>query len=82
MAKWPFEAGRGRKQNIEGNSSSPQSRTMNYRALCFVDMPFGQKPDLKSGTVVDASANRPLCTYQRTVYRRYNDAHGTEFNAQ
>jgi hypothetical protein len=22
---------------------------MNYRALCFVDMPFGQKPDLKSG---------------------------------
>jgi hypothetical protein len=26
---------------------------MNYRALCFVDMPFGQKPDLKSGTVVD-----------------------------
>ncbi len=28
-------------------------RTMNYRALCFVDMPFGQKPDLKSGVVVD-----------------------------
>ena len=26
---------------------------MNYRALCFVDMPFGQKADLKSGTVVD-----------------------------
>jgi tetratricopeptide (TPR) repeat protein len=26
---------------------------MNYRALCFVDMPFGQKPDLKSGVVVD-----------------------------
>jgi tetratricopeptide (TPR) repeat protein len=26
---------------------------MNCRALCFVDMPFGQKPDLKSGTVVD-----------------------------
>ena len=26
---------------------------MNYHALCFVDMPFGQKPDLKSGTVVD-----------------------------
>src|SRR6266478_3513386 len=26
---------------------------MNYRALCFVDMPFGQKADLKSGVVVD-----------------------------
>ena len=26
---------------------------MNYHALCFVDMPFGQKPDLKSGVVVD-----------------------------
>jgi hypothetical protein len=26
---------------------------MNYRALCFVDMPFGKKPDLKSGIVVD-----------------------------
>jgi tetratricopeptide (TPR) repeat protein len=26
---------------------------MNYRALCFVDMPFGQKPDLKSGVIVD-----------------------------
>ena len=26
---------------------------MNYRALCFVDMPFGKKPDLKSGVVVD-----------------------------
>ncbi len=26
---------------------------MNYRALCFVDMPFGQKPDLKSGVLVD-----------------------------
>jgi len=26
---------------------------MNYRALCFVDMPFGKKPDLKSGMVVD-----------------------------
>src|SRR5216110_1007480 len=26
---------------------------MNYRALCFVDMPFGQKSDLKSGVVVD-----------------------------
>lgn len=26
---------------------------MNFRALCFVDMPFGQKPDLKSGVVVD-----------------------------
>src|SRR4029450_11605060 len=26
---------------------------MNYRMLCFVDMPFGQKPDLKSGVVVD-----------------------------
>jgi hypothetical protein len=22
---------------------------MNFKALCFVDMPFGQKPDLKSG---------------------------------
>ena len=26
---------------------------MNYQALCFVDMPFGQKPDLKSGVVID-----------------------------
>src|SRR5438045_5713438 len=26
---------------------------MNYRALCFVDMPFGQKADLKSGVVVN-----------------------------
>jgi tetratricopeptide (TPR) repeat protein len=26
---------------------------MNFKALCFVDMPFGQKPDLKSGVVVD-----------------------------
>jgi uncharacterized protein DUF4071 len=26
---------------------------MNYHALCFVDMPFGQKPDLKSGVVID-----------------------------
>jgi hypothetical protein len=26
---------------------------MNYHALCFVDMPFGQKPDLKSEVVVD-----------------------------
>jgi hypothetical protein len=26
---------------------------MNYHALCFVDMPFGQKPDLKSSVVVD-----------------------------
>src|SRR5438093_4706064 len=26
---------------------------MNYRALCFVDMPFGKMPDLKSGMVVD-----------------------------
>lgn len=26
---------------------------MNYHALCFVDMPFGLKPDLKSGVVVD-----------------------------
>jgi tetratricopeptide (TPR) repeat protein len=26
---------------------------MNYHALCFVDMPFGQKSDLKSGVVVD-----------------------------
>jgi hypothetical protein len=25
---------------------------MNFKALCFVDMPFGQKPDLKSGGVV------------------------------
>jgi tetratricopeptide (TPR) repeat protein len=25
---------------------------MNYRAICFVDMPFGEKPDLKSGVVV------------------------------
>ena len=26
---------------------------MNYHALCFVDMPFGQKSDLKSGVIVD-----------------------------
>ncbi len=26
---------------------------MNYHALCFVDMPFGQKPELKSVVVVD-----------------------------
>ena len=26
---------------------------MNFHALCFVDMPFGQKPDLKSGVIVD-----------------------------
>jgi hypothetical protein len=30
---------------------------MNYHALCFVDMPFGQKPDLKSGVVVDFDQN-------------------------
>jgi len=28
-------------------------KSVNYHALCFVDMPFGQKPDLKSGVVVD-----------------------------
>jgi hypothetical protein len=32
---------------------SSQGQPMNYHALCFVDMPFGQKPDLKSGVVVD-----------------------------
>ena len=26
---------------------------MNYYALCFVDMPFGHKSDLKSGVIVD-----------------------------
>jgi hypothetical protein len=26
---------------------------MNYHALCFVDMPLGQKSDLKSGVLVD-----------------------------
>jgi len=26
---------------------------MNFKALCFVDMPFGRKPDLKSGVMVD-----------------------------
>jgi hypothetical protein len=26
---------------------------MNYHALCFVDMSFGQKSDLKSGLVFD-----------------------------
>ena len=26
---------------------------MNFEAFCFVDMPFGQKPDHKSGVVVD-----------------------------
>jgi hypothetical protein len=25
---------------------------MSYKALCFVGMPFGEKPDLKSGVVV------------------------------
>jgi hypothetical protein len=32
---------------------SSQGQPMNYHALCFVDMPFGQKPDLKSGVLVD-----------------------------
>jgi hypothetical protein len=36
-----------------GIGSALYSKLMNYRALCFVDMPFGQKPDLKSGMVVD-----------------------------
>jgi hypothetical protein len=26
---------------------------MNFKALCFVDMPFGPKADLKSGVVID-----------------------------
>jgi hypothetical protein len=26
---------------------------MNYHALCFVNMPFGQQSDLKSGVLVD-----------------------------
>jgi hypothetical protein len=26
---------------------------MDHHALCFVDMPFGQKSDLKSGVLVD-----------------------------
>jgi hypothetical protein len=26
---------------------------MNFKALCFVDMPFGQKSDLKSSVLVD-----------------------------
>ena len=26
---------------------------MDLKALYFVDMPFGQKPDLKSGVIVD-----------------------------
>ena len=42
----------GGKLDIEGISSS-LFKPMNYRALCFVDMPFGQKPDLKSGVIVD-----------------------------
>ena len=29
-----------------------QSRT-DYKAVCFVDMPFGKKPDLASGVTVD-----------------------------
>jgi hypothetical protein len=29
-----------------------QSRT-DYKAVCFVDMPFGKKPDLASGAIVD-----------------------------
>ncbi len=26
---------------------------MSYQAICFVDMPFGKKPDLTSGITVD-----------------------------
>ena len=26
---------------------------MNYHALCFADMPFGQKAELKNGVIVD-----------------------------
>ena len=33
---------------VEGISSVTVIRTMNYRALCFVDMSFGKKPDLKA----------------------------------
>ena len=33
---------------------------MNFKALCFVDMPFGQKADLKSGVVVDQIYNAAI----------------------
>ena len=41
---------------------------MNYRALCFVDMPFGQKSDLKSGVLVDFDQ-----IYNRGTSRRLNN---------
>ena len=43
-------------QRREPQLSSPQRQPdddIPTYALCFVDMPFGQKPDLKSGVVVD-----------------------------
>jgi hypothetical protein len=33
---------------------SSQGQPMKYHALCFVDMPFRQKPDFKSSMVVDS----------------------------
>jgi hypothetical protein len=46
------ELDRGQKADIQ--ELVPDCvKSMNYHALCFVDMPFGQKPDLKSGVVVD-----------------------------
>jgi hypothetical protein len=30
---------------------------VSYHALCFLGTPFGQKPDLKSGVVVDFRSN-------------------------
>jgi hypothetical protein len=30
---------------------------VDYRALCFVDMPFGKKTDFASGTEIDFGSN-------------------------
>jgi hypothetical protein len=48
---------------------------MNYQALCFVDMPFGQKPDLKSRVVVDFDQiyNEAIKEY---IEQRLNDQIG------
>jgi hypothetical protein len=29
-----------------------------YKAICFVDMPFGKKPDLAGGVVIDFDVNK------------------------
>jgi hypothetical protein len=38
---------------VNGFSASKSHFPAVYRALCFVDVPLGQKPDLRSGVVVD-----------------------------